>query len=594
MSRASVEGKVVRKAARRGRRLAPVLGMVSLGLVLLLGALPAGADVIFLETGGQVRGEIVEETETQVIVRMRSGIIHVIDREEILRIERESDPQAEFARRLAAVPAGDADGYYELGRWAEERGLKEEARQAWLKAIEIAPDHAAARAALGHRKHRGRWYDEEGYKKAVEGLVRWNGQWVTPLEREFYEQGFTKNDKGEWVRREDLERQRAGGPAPPAAGAGGGERERAERRRADDEDARRAGGSGAGSRPRPGSGVLPPPAEPEEADTAWYDDHTTVMSWEEALKRPYETRYYRIYTNIKPEYAQRYGRMLDTYSIKGFQKVFNAKKNLPYGVPKGDVYIYPSQQAFMTAEGMGPSVGGFYQPGARRVVAYHGRFGASGTTKTVLAHEATHQFEDYVLPGKMWNAPVWIIEGFAVFFESAKYDAENDKVIIGHIPRDRLSNLKHGLATNTLIPLSELIRTPQPSFTGYHYAHAWALVYYMIYGGSEKKRVACNCAPRCKNQREHNQRIFSNLFFLARTKKMTPEDTEELFGGKEGFAAFEEQWKQWLADVPYDFDPTTQDFDDIRRGDRDGDAPGRGGASGEEQQGEDATRPRGS
>jgi hypothetical protein len=560
----------MRSAAARQKTLT-LAGLVTAGLLALALGGTALGDVVWLETGNKVSGEIVEETDTHVIVRTKFGARHVIDREEIIRIERESDPKAEFSKRFEAVSSTDADGFVEVGRWAEERGLKDEARRAYLKAVEIDPGHAPARAALGHRKHRGRWYGEEGYKKAVEGLVRWNGQWVTPSEKAFYEQGFTKNAKGEWVRAEDLARQEADRERR--------ERERAEeRRRARERSQPDTGGTTAGGEdaqrpepvtPRPRRIGPPPPAADPDEDTAWYDDHTTIMSWEEALQRPYESKYYKLYTNIKEEYARRYLKMMDTYSTRGFQKVFAAKKNLPHGVPQGKLYIYPSQQAFMSAEGMGQSVGGYYSGG--KVVCYHGSFGATGNTRTVLTHEGTHQFEDFVVP--MWNAPIWIIEGFAVFFESAKYDPEKDKVVIGNIPRDRLSNLKHGLATNTLIPLSELIRTPQPSFTGYHYAHAWALCYYMIYGGSKKKKF------RGMTQQKYNQMVFSNLFFLSRTKKMLPEDTEELFGGKEGFAAFEEQWKQWLADLPYDFDPATQDFDDIRR-DKEKEQGGAGGNNG--------------
>ncbi len=532
------------------RRTLALVALGVLGTASWLAGRSALADVIWLETGNKISGEIVEETETQVIVRTRFGVRHAIDREEIVKIERESDPREAFRKRFEAVDSTDADGYVEVGRWAEEHGLKEQARKAYLKAIEIDPDHEAARAALGHRKYRGRWYDEEGYKKAVEGLVRWNGKWVTPAEKAFYERGFTKNEKGEWVRPEDLARQQADRRQHRERRAG----RSAGRSRKEGGSSPNDDGSRAVPRPRRLTPPPPPKAEPEE-DTAWYDDHTTVMSWEEALKKPYESKYYKLYTNIRPEYARRYLKMMDTYSARGFQKVFNARKNLPHGIPKGKIYIYPNKQAFMAAEGMGQSVGGYYSAG--KVVCYHGRFGQTGNTRTVLTHEGTHQFEDFIIP--LWNAPIWLIEGFAVFFESARYDREKDKVIIGHIPRDRLANLKHGLATDTLIPLSELIRTPQAQFTGYHYAHAWALCYYMIYGGSKKKKF------RGMTQQKYNQLVFSNLFFLARTKKITPEDTEELFGGKEGFLAFEKQWKQWLADVPYDFDPAKQDFDDIRK-----------------------------
>lgn len=535
------------------------------------------ADVIYLEAGGRIEGQIVEETDAQVVVQTPSGARQVIARDEILRIDKAAVPAAEFERRFAAIAATDVDAgqqFYELGKWAAGKGTRELASRAYRRAIEVDPDNRLAHEALGHRKHRGRWYDTDGYKKAVEGLVRWKDKWVTPSEREFYEAGFTKNDQGEWVRPEDLARQEPVRPKKPTS----------------------IPKPEVKPIPEPGGKQTPKPeVKPEVVeDTSWYDDHTTVGTWDDALRKPVESKYYKIYSNIKPEYIARYAKMLDTYSSRGFQKVFDAKKNLPRGFPKGDIYIHASQQAFMGATGMGQSVGGFYQPGQRKVVAYHGRFGSTGTTRTVIIHECTHQFEDYVLPGKMWNAPVWIIEGFAVFFESARYVADKDTVIIGHVPRDRLANLKSGLRSNTLIPLADLIRTPQPAFTGYHYAHAWGLIYYMIYGGSEAKRVRCTHQGGCKNQRRHNQRIFADLFFLARERRVTPEDLETLFGGREAFAKFEQAWKDWIGVIPYDFDPEKQSFDDIKGG-SDSSKPGQGGGSSGDGKGDDegsSTKPR--
>jgi hypothetical protein len=529
-------------------------------LVLPLALQTAKADTVWLEGGGKVTGEIVSESESELVVRTKYGATHVIAVEDILKIERQGKPKEEFQKQLAQLAKDDADGFCDLGEWARQRGLEEESQQAFGRAIEIDSEHARAHRALGHKRHLGRWYDEATYKKVVEGLVEYRGKWVTPADKEFLELGFVKDGDGQWVRPEDLARQpekprektgsgKAGTPEKPSSGTGteGSTRPRQ-------------------PQPRP-TRPLPPSAEESEGDTSWYDDHETSQTWEQAQRKPYKSKYYEIYTNVKPEYAERYGKMLDTYSEKGFQSVFNAKKRLPNGVPKGKIYIYPDQKSFMAAEGMGPSVGGYYQPGQSRVVCYHGRFGMTGTTKTVLIHEATHQFEDYVLPGKMWNCPVWIIEGFAVFFESAKYDPKKNKVIIGFVPRDRLANMKQGVSSGNYIGLHELIRTPQPSFTGFHYAHAWSLIYYMVYGGSEKKKVGKSCghAPRCKNERRHNQEIFSDLFFLAQSKQVTPADTEALFGGAAGFKAFEEQWKEWILAVPYDFDPRTMDFDDIKR-----------------------------
>lgn len=501
-------------------------GPIAIGLVLVFGALGAHADVIHLQDGGRYRGTIVKETAREVTIETLAGKV-VVQRRDIASIEKEESVQQAFARREAEVRAkSDPDVHVALGRWAKEKGLEAEARRCFERAIALDAYHREAREALGHRYHQGRWYTEEEYRRVVQGLVEWDGKWVTPEDRARYEQGFIKDADGTWVRPEDLARR--------------AEEERLRREQADQAaaPARDGGGAPAGPAPRPGRLEPPPPAaDTPSEDKAWYQDNERVGDI--GAVTPHESRYYKIRTNVKPEYARRYGEMMDRYYGR-FLKVF--REMMPAGTPpKSEILIYSSQREFMQLEGMGQSVGGFYNTGSKRVTAFHGLFGMTGTTREVLAHEGTHQFEDIVLQGSFGNAPIWILEGLAVFFESAYYDGKD--VIIGLVPRDRLAVLKRGLAQNNLIPFVDLIRTPQPSFTAYHYAHAWGLIYMILYYG-ESKTVRQRC-----------QAWFSELFQLSRRGRVTAEMVEERCGGREKFLELEQRWKDWIRDLPYDFDP---------------------------------------
>ena len=103
--------------------------------------------------------------------------------------------------------------------------------------------------------------------------------------------------------------------------------------------------------------------------------------------------------------------------------------------------------------------------------------------------------------------------------------------------------MSSGLASGSLIPLKTLIRTPQPRFTGYHYAHAWSMIYMVLYyGKSPKVRKRC-------------QRWFSDLFAAALEGPVSPRDVEESMGGKAAMKEFESTWKEWLKELPYDYDP---------------------------------------
>ncbi len=293
--------------------------------------------------------------------------------------------------------------------------------------------------------------------------------------------------------------------------------------------------------PAPGVDAEPSISEPTERKIPesehWFDDHASPVGFVEAPY--YKSKYYLIKSNTKKKYTKRYAKMLDRY-FKRYRAVF--EDLLPSKrYEKSEIWIYATQREFMVAEDASEGTGGYYQPRTKRVVTFHGRFGETGTTRTVLAHEATHQFEDLVLEGKLSYAPIWIIEGLAVLFESAKYDGR--KVHIGRVPRDRLASLKRGLKAGNLIPLRQLIRTPQRQFSGYHYAHAWGLIYRVLFSSEDSK------------VRRRNQRWFSDLFAAALNGPVTDRDVVEAMGGATAFAEFEETWKVWIRDLPYDFEP---------------------------------------
>lgn len=503
-----------------GIRLLPALAL--LAVCALPGTLRA--DVLILESGARIEGEIVHETPAEVTLRTTFGGIVVVSRDRIRAIERDFDPHREMENRSRRIRDDDAESWYQLAVWCRDHGLGSDARDLLERVIRIDPNHQEARRDLGYIFHEGRWWTREEYNQDVLGLIYYQGRWVTPAERAMIERGFERNEQGEWVPATGADE----GPAVP----------------------RLTGGTHTAPEPstptpppitpRPQGGRLPPPPPPPPAsggageDTRWYDDHTAVP-WSQA--REFETDNYIITTNVREEYVRNYARMLELYHAR-FCRVF--QNFLPRGgIPKSRVTIYANQQEFMSQTGMGPDVGGFYSTLGRTVTAYHGRFGDTGTTRTVIAHEGTHQFEDIIVPFD--NCPIWLLEGFAVFFESAYYDGET--VRIGTVPQDRLTALKRGIESGDYIPLTELIRCSQAEFTGYHYAHAWSLIYMMVYYNTDARL------------RRNNQEVFSGLFRLARERPVTPEDVEALFGGPERFAAFEETWKQWVLDLPYDFDP---------------------------------------
>jgi tetratricopeptide (TPR) repeat protein len=186
-------------------------GSLSLGSIFAIAILfaltaAATADIIYLNTGGIVKGQIVDEDPDQVIVKTRFGEIPV-DKDDIDFIERGTDEEI-FQQRLKKIKEGDSDAYVELGGWAQTVGLKEEALKMFRKAIEIEPEHYFARTELGHRKYKGEWLSDDEYNKAI-GLVKYEGEWVTKQDAEKLKAGYVRYGD-DWIKKEDLEMARKG------------------------------------------------------------------------------------------------------------------------------------------------------------------------------------------------------------------------------------------------------------------------------------------------------------------------------------------------------------------------------------------------
>ena len=181
-------------------RLAPLV-LVALGFYVV-----ATADIIHLNSGGTITGEIVREDDEQLIIKTRLGEVSV-SKDTIERIEKGSLKEL-FEQYLKEVKENDSEGHVKVALWAKTNGLAREAELLFKKVLEIDPENAAARAELGYRKYEGKWLTQEEYNKAI-GLVNYKGEWVPKEDAEKLTAGFVKRE-GKWVKEEDIEKTQKG------------------------------------------------------------------------------------------------------------------------------------------------------------------------------------------------------------------------------------------------------------------------------------------------------------------------------------------------------------------------------------------------
>jgi hypothetical protein len=150
--------------------------------MIALAAVPALADEVYLRGGGQISGQIIEQTDDHVTVDIGGGTI-TAKMSTVVDIEKKTSPLQEYRQRAANIPDGDAEAWRELARWAKGHSLSTQARQAYREVVAILPDDEEANRGLGMVQLNGQWVTEEESYRA-KGYVQFEGKWMTPAEKQ--------------------------------------------------------------------------------------------------------------------------------------------------------------------------------------------------------------------------------------------------------------------------------------------------------------------------------------------------------------------------------------------------------------------------
>lgn len=214
----------------------------SLLLALFLLAVPCAAmgDIVVLKDGTRTEG-VVTERENELRVDLEYGSV-IIPKRLVDHVIFCDTPRQQYEKKLAAIDkrnteklkalqqwctenglekeakelaltigrlvleeksstidAGDSSAFFNFALWCRRNGYEERIVESYLwKVLGISPDHTAAREMLGYRKFRGQWLKKaeiDAISKAeldkemrLKGLVKYDGQWLTPNAADCLEQ----------------------------------------------------------------------------------------------------------------------------------------------------------------------------------------------------------------------------------------------------------------------------------------------------------------------------------------------------------------------------------------------------------------------
>nr|MBA3240549.1 DUF1570 domain-containing protein [Acidobacteriota bacterium] len=130
-------------------------------------------------------------------------------------------------------------------------------------------------------------------------------------------------------------------------------------------------------------------------------------------------------------------------------------------------------------------VAGYFQPGdeVNYITLAADSDGARGHSSTLL-HEYTH----LLVNNYFRLAPLWLAEGLAEYYSTARLSNDKKRLTLGRPSRQRVQALR---APQPLLPLAELfaVNNESPHYfeqakRGLFYAQSWALVHYLLNGSN--------------------------------------------------------------------------------------------------------------
>lgn len=250
-----------------------------------------------------------------------------------------------------------------------------------------------------------------------------------------------------------------------------------------------------------------------------------ARDWKQAFA--YNSARYRVRTNTASEVGEYVGRLMDAIHYH-YRQRFGAsgtrKANINVFRTHKEMAVWARKYCKYTLK---PNTIGFYSTRSGGTICVVWKKLKGQHPQTVLMHEGSHQFVSAVWGSRTF--PIWLNEGFAVYFENSHFDGR--KLDTGRIPVARLRRLQKQMAAGEHVTLAKLFATDRKKFTVDCYGSAWALVFWLAHSGDEQtlrhhQAVLSKFGGDCRRGRRDGKRLAA---YLGLTMEQ-----------------FEKKWKDWV------------------------------------------------
>lgn len=145
---------------------------------------PVSADLIKLNSGGELRGKIVKgrTNHESVTLETLSGVTVTVQRSDLVFLTMRPLNVEEYESRIRKLP-NTLDAHWELADWCRKKSLVKQRETHLRHVIQLDPAHEPAHLALGHIRQKDGWVSKDELMTS-QGYVKHKGKYITSQEFE--------------------------------------------------------------------------------------------------------------------------------------------------------------------------------------------------------------------------------------------------------------------------------------------------------------------------------------------------------------------------------------------------------------------------
>ena len=170
---------------------------------LFLAAGTSRGEIFTLSTGGEIRGEWVNQKEqnpTRYVIQPYAGGQLTVAATIIVRVTEQAPGEIAY-ERLKIQHDDTVEGNWAIAEWCRENRQNDQREFHLRRILTLDTDHAEARRLLGYQQVDRRWLTKEEIM-IERGMIKYKGNWMTPQQARLKEQEEKqKVAEGDWKKK---------------------------------------------------------------------------------------------------------------------------------------------------------------------------------------------------------------------------------------------------------------------------------------------------------------------------------------------------------------------------------------------------------